>query len=81
MRANESRAYYAGTVTIMTDMAIIKATAKVTLLDIAKQAKALGTGLQNAAPADKSGTPNNSIQYLFSVAECLATLAENCDTL
>lgn len=66
---------------IMSEMAIIAASMKSTLKEIAKQATALGTGLQNAAPGDKTGAPNNSVQYLLSVAENLAKIAEECDKL
>lgn len=65
----------------MTDLAIIKATAKTSLLEIAKQAAALGNGLQNAAPGDRAGSPNNSVQYLLSTAESLAKIAEECEKL
>jgi len=65
----------------MTDIAIITATAKDSLLDIAKQSSALGIGLQNAAPGDKTGTPNNSVQYLLDISEELLQLAEECDKL
>lgn len=59
----------------MSDIVIIAASAKVTVTEIAKQANALATGLQNAAPGDKA-TPNNSVQYLFSMSESLYKIAE-----
>lgn len=65
----------------MSDIAIIKATAKTTLMEIAKQAAALGTGLQMAAPGDKAGAPNHSVQYLLSTSESLAKIAEDCEKL
>ncbi|MBV9575648.1 MAG: hypothetical protein JO149_03395 [Gammaproteobacteria bacterium] len=65
----------------MTEVAIIAASMKSTLKEIAKQAMALGTGLQNAAPGDKTGAPNNSVQYLLTIAENLGQLAEECDKL
>lgn len=65
----------------MSEMAIIAASMKSTLKEIAKQATALGTGLQNAAPGDKTGAPNNSVQYLLSIAENLGKIAEECDKL
>lgn len=63
----------------MSDSAILAATVKTTLLEIAKQAAALGSGLQNAAPGDKTGAPNNSINYLLSAAENLYKAADECD--
>lgn len=65
----------------MTDLAIIRATAKTSLLEIAKQATALGNGLQNAAPGDRAGAPNNSVQYLLSIADSLTKTAEDCEKL
>lgn len=67
-----------GMVLIMSDTAIITSTARTTLLEIAKQAAALGTGLQNAAPGDKTGAPNNSVQYLLAISEALSKIAEEC---
>jgi hypothetical protein len=64
----------------MSEIAVIAATAKVSLQEIAKQAKALATGLQNAAPGDKVSNPNNSILYLFDTAENLSKLAEECES-
>ncbi|VVC75123.1 hypothetical protein AQUSIP_03990 [Aquicella siphonis] len=65
----------------MSDAVILAASVKTTLLEIAKQAGALGTGLQNAAPGDKSGTPNNSVSYLLSIADSLAKIANECDKI
>lgn len=73
--------YKTGIIIVMSDIAIITATAKTTILEVAKQASALGTGLLNAAPGDKTGTPNNSIQYLLTAADDLAKFAEECDKL
>lgn len=70
-----------GVVIAMSDIMIIAASAKTTLLEIAKQAAALGTGLQNAAPGDKTGAPNNSVQYLLQTSEVLTKLAEDCEKL
>lgn len=61
---------------IMSEIAIIAVTTKSALLDISKQAAALAVGLQNAAPAEKSGAPNNSVQYLFAISASLANVAE-----
>lgn len=69
------------TVIIMSDLAILTASVKKTLLDISKQAQALGIGLQNAAPGDKIGTPNNSVQYLLDTALNLQECAEECSKL
>lgn len=65
----------------MSELAIITASMQGTLKEIAKQASALGTGLQNAAPGDKLGTPNNSVQYLLAIAETLDQVAEECGKL
>ena len=40
---------------------------KTVMRDIAKQAKSLATGLQNAAPP-QNGKPNNSVSYLSEIA-------------
>jgi len=66
---------------IMSDFRILTVTTGGTLRDIAKQAAALATGLQNAAPGDKAGTPNNSVAYLFAVSESLAKSADLCEQL
>lgn len=62
----------------MSDLAIIVASAKMSLHEISKQSSALATGLQNASPSDRTGAPNNSIQYLFAIAESLEETAEEC---
>lgn len=64
----------------MSELAIVAATMKVRLREISNQAKALATALHNAAPGDKKpGVPNNSIEYLFNVAESLAESADKCE--
>ncbi len=68
-----------GIVSIMSEFAVIAVSMKDALNDIAKQANALGAGLQNAAPGDRSGAPNNSVQYLFAIAEALEKIAEDCE--
>lgn len=65
----------------MSDLTVITATTKMTLEEIAKQATALATGLQNVAPGDKLTSPNNSVSYLFAVAEELSKLAAECENL
>lgn len=67
-----------GLARIMSELAIIAASAKTTINSLAKQIYALGEGLQNAAP-EKAGVPNKSVQYLLSVAESLDKIAEECD--
>ena len=62
----------------MSDAAILAASVKATLLEVARQAGALGLGLQNAAPGDKTGTPNNSVSYLLGVSESINNIAEDC---
>ena len=70
-----------GILFVMSDIAVLTAAVKTALLEIAKQASGLGTGLQNAAPGEKQGTPNHSIQYLLSTADNLAKLAEECEKI
>lgn len=62
-------------VIIMTDLSLMATQVSSSLYEIARQAAALGTGLQNAAP--DSG-PNPSIDYLFAVAESLTKIASLC---
>lgn len=64
----------------MSDAAILAASVKTSLLEVAKQANALGTGLQNAAPGDKVGTPNNSVNYLLAISEEINALVEKFPT-
>ena len=66
-------------VTIMSELAILAASMKTALLEVAKQAQALGIGLQNAAPGDKSGVANDTIAYLLETAEMLRQVARDCD--
>lgn len=65
---------------LMSDAAILAASVKTSLLEVAKQANALGTGLQNAAPGDKVGTPNNSVNYLLAISEEINALVEKFPT-
>jgi hypothetical protein len=51
------------------------------LQEIAKQALALGSGLQNAAPGDKSGIPSKSVLYLLDTAEQLSAIVKECEAL
>lgn len=66
---------------IMDDLDILIAATKTTLLDIARQAAVLGNALQNAAPGDKMNAPNNSVQYLLSIAESLTNIGGECEKL
>lgn len=65
----------------MSDAVILAAAIKTALMEISRQAGALGSGLQNAAPGDKSGAPNNSVSYLLSIADNLAKMASECDKI
>lgn len=65
--------------TVMSDIAIIAASVKVALLDIAKQSSALGTGLQNVAPGAKDVAPNKSVQYLLESSDFLVKKAQECE--
>lgn len=69
---------HARIVIVMSEIAVQAASAKTTLLEIARQAQALAAGLQNAAPGDKSA-PNPSIQYLLTISELLTRAANQCD--
>lgn len=68
--------YLAKTASIMSDVAVLAATTKTTLLGIAKQAHALGTGLQQAAPMGMSNNSNQSIEYLIEISDKLTQIAE-----
>lgn len=63
----------------MTDIAVLATSIKTTLLEVAKQASTLGIGLQNAAPGEKRGVPNYSVQYLLEVSQALKQGAAQCD--
>lgn len=65
----------------MSDISILAASAKVTLIEVSRQTAALATGLQNAAPGNKAGEPNDTILYLQNIAESLVKIAEECDKL
>lgn len=79
MLISESKHFSTGAVVVMTDIAIIANATKASLNEIAKQANALGVGLQNAAPGDRVGASNPSIQYLLAISESLRVIAEKCD--
>jgi hypothetical protein len=66
---------------IMSDVAIAGAAIKAALSETAKQTNALAVGLQNAAPTAHLTTPNDSIQYLFAISDCLMNAVEECDKL
>lgn len=65
----------------MSDAAILAASVKAALIEVAKQAEGLAMGLQNAAPAEKTGTPNNSIQYLLNIADSINTMAADYEKI
>lgn len=73
--------YPQGVVIIMSDVAILASSVKAALLEIAKQANALGVGLQNASPGKKGSVPNQSIQYLLDVSAYLVKKAEVLDLM
>lgn len=79
MIINKTEFHQPGIVIIMSDVTIIAASTKNSLLELSKQTSALGIGLQNAAPGEKLGKPNNSVQYLLETSESLAKIAEECD--
>jgi hypothetical protein len=58
----------------------LKAATKTILRDVAKHAKALAMGLQNAAPPQESG-PGKSILYLTDIAEALESTSRAVDDL
>lgn len=63
----------------MSDLAILVAMAKATLQEVSKQAAGLGTGLQNAAPGDKTNAPNNSVEYLLAISDALEKSSRKCE--
>lgn len=77
MLINETLNYQYGAY-IMSDAVIITTMTVTALQEVAKQASALGTGLLNAAPGDKSGQPNASVLYLLETSELLNKLADEC---
>lgn len=79
LKKEESKSDLNGMVFYMSEQAILAASVKMTLHEIAKQAGALGVGLQNAAPGEKSGTPNNSVQYLLHTSENILKIAAECE--
>ena len=81
MLIREIRPVQSGVVFYMSDAVILAASVKVGLLEIAKQAAALGVGLQNAAPGDKASAPNNSVSYLLNISEDLFKIADECSKL
>lgn len=68
-------------VRIMSDAAIAAKMLHTNLLELSHQAELLGNGLQNAAPADRAGTPNLAVAYLLTTAEMIKNTAEKCDAL
>lgn len=62
----------------MSSLPVIRATVETVLRDIAKQSQALGIGLQNAAPGEKIGASNKSVDYLLAIADALNQYAEQC---
>jgi len=66
---------------IMSDVVIAGTTIKAALSEIAKQTNGLAVGLQNAAPSANLTIPNDSIQYLFAISDCLVHAIEECDKL
>ena len=62
----------------MSEIAVLTTMVKTTLLDVAKQAAALGVGLQNVAPS-KTGESNYSVQYLLTISEDIVRIAEECE--
>lgn len=82
MLINDLRLYQSiGAVIVMSDIAILTASTRQTLVELAKQASALSLGLQNAMPGDKAGAPNKSVQYLAEIAEYLTAMVVRCDAI
>lgn len=65
----------------MVDMGGLITSSANTLTDLSKQASVLGNSLQNAAPGNKAGLPNNSVQYLLDISESLAEISKQCDEI
>lgn len=70
-----------GVIFVMSDAVILAASIRTSLIEIARQAAALGNGLQNAAPGDAMGSPNHSVSYLLTTSENLLKMAEECGRL
>ena len=68
-------------VIIMSDIRLIVSNLKVSLMELSKQTALLGNGLLNAAPGDKQGGPNPSVQYLLATADNLKALVDTCETI
>jgi hypothetical protein len=81
MLIRESCFPQSGMVFVMSDIAIIAAFTKKSLHDLSGQLRRLGEGLQNAAPGEKMGAPNKSVQYLLAAADHLMELAAECDEI
>lgn len=81
MLVTDQRTLHARVWVLMGDIAQQVVFTKQTLLELAKQVHTLGTGLTNAAPGDKAGLPNPSIQYLTAIADTLEAHAKLCDEL
>lgn len=65
---------------IMSEVAVLASSVKTRIQEIAKQAMALASGLQNAAPGEKD-IPNASIQYLLAVSDALNEISEQLEML
>ena len=65
----------------MSEIAIIVTALKNSLRDLSKQTALLGNGLYNAAPGDKQGLPNPSVQYLLAAAESMNLYADACEKI
>ena len=81
MLVNELPVYEHRIIAIMSDLALITSMARAGLMEIAKQSHALGIGLQNAAPGDKTGKPNPSIEYLLEISKELNQYVQECSAL
>lgn len=68
---------------LMSNVPVVAKTVKSRLLEIAKEAQTLATGLQSVAPADlsQSSAANTTVQYLFEMSDQLQAYAKECDLL
>lgn len=65
----------------MIDSAQLISMAIIEFQELSRQTNSLGLGLQNAAPGNKTGTPNLSIQYLLDTSQELSEIANQCEKL
>ena len=67
---------------LMSNTPVVIQAARDRMVEVAKQAQALASGLQSVAPAELSASsPNTTVQYLFEISDQLQAYAKECDLL